>query len=100
MVYLAGTATLRIDKELCTGCGVCVEVCPRETLELRDGKSTIAVLDRCMECGACQLNCKYGAISVQAGVGCAAALTRSLKRSGKPSCGRDIERDPGGSSCG
>jgi ferredoxin len=40
----------------------------------------IALLDRpsaCMECGACQLNCVTGAIAVESGVGCAAAMIRA-----------------------
>jgi ferredoxin len=31
----------------------------------------------CMECGACQLNCVTGAIKVDSGVGCAAAMIRA-----------------------
>jgi Fe-S-cluster-containing hydrogenase component 2 len=34
--------------------------------------------DACMECGACSRNCAFGALSVQAGVGCAAAVINSL----------------------
>ena len=87
MVYLAGTSTLKILDERCTGCAVCIEVCPRGTLEIQDGKATIVDLDLCMECGACERNCRFGAIAVNAGVGCAVALIGSLKRGGTPSCG-------------
>jgi hypothetical protein len=54
--------------------------------------------DRCMECGACQRNCATGAITVEAGVGCAAALTKAALRGGSasPSCGCD----DGGGCCG
>jgi NAD-dependent dihydropyrimidine dehydrogenase PreA subunit len=94
MVYLAGTATLKIDSELCTGCGVCLEVCPREVLILESGSAVVSDLDRCIECGACQLNCRFGAIEVTAGVGCAAALIATMKNGGEPACGCD-----GQSSC-
>jgi ferredoxin len=33
-----------------------------------------------MECGACQLNCPTGAIAVDSGVGCAAAMIASALR--------------------
>jgi ferredoxin len=33
--------------------------------------------DACMECGACQLNCPTEAVTVDSGVGCAAALIRA-----------------------
>jgi NAD-dependent dihydropyrimidine dehydrogenase PreA subunit len=96
MVYLAGTSTLSIAQELCTGCGVCLEVCPRNVLELTDRKAVIVELDRCIECGACQLNCRYDAISVEAGVGCASALINGMKTGGEPVCGCGSES---GSSC-
>ncbi len=91
MVYLAKTPTLRVDEDLCTGCGVCIEVCPRQALELAAKKAVIVDLDRCIECGACQLNCRYDAISVRVGVGCAAALISSMKAGGDPACGADCD---------
>jgi hypothetical protein len=33
-----------------------------------------------MECGACQLNCPSGAIAVDSGVGCAAAMIKAALR--------------------
>jgi electron transfer flavoprotein alpha subunit len=49
-----------IDKEKCTGCGLCVKVCPYGAVEVLDG---IAVLnERCNACGACVESCKPGAI--------------------------------------
>jgi ferredoxin len=51
----------------------------------------LAVLVRpqaCMECGACQLNCVTGAIHVESGVGCAAAMIQAaLKGQKEVSCG-------------
>jgi NAD-dependent dihydropyrimidine dehydrogenase PreA subunit len=87
MKYLAGVATLELLSDLCTGCGRCLEVCPREVFA-RDGK-IVRVLDRdrCIECGACMMNCPSGAIRVEPGVGCAAALISGMIRGGEPRCG-------------
>jgi len=87
MVYLRNVTTLRLDKEKCTGCGICVQVCPHEVLTLRNGEAEIINRDACMECGACAVNCPAGAIDVQRGVGCAAALIRSKLSGGPVTCG-------------
>ena len=85
--YLAGVVTLQYLPEACTGCGRCIEVCPRGVF-VRDG-ARVALTDRdlCMECGACMQNCRFGALVVQAGVGCADALLNAMLRGGEPSCG-------------
>jgi len=46
-----------------------------------------------MECGACQINCPSGAIAVDSGVGCAAAMIMAALR-GKDEvvCGEDCYR--------
>ncbi|UCD56804.1 MAG: ferredoxin family protein [Candidatus Hydrogenedentota bacterium] len=62
---------IALNREKCVGCGDCVEVCPQECFVMGDGnKSMHAFPDRCMECGACRLNCSGEAISVEAGPGC------------------------------
>jgi NAD-dependent dihydropyrimidine dehydrogenase PreA subunit len=87
MKYLANVTTLQYSKDKCTGCGRCVEVCPQRVFEMHDKRAAIMDRDQCMECGACALNCEFGAISVNAGVGCAAAIINSMKTGGPPSCG-------------
>jgi NAD-dependent dihydropyrimidine dehydrogenase PreA subunit len=72
--YLPNVATLQLDREACTGCGTCVEVCPHQVFALGADKAQIVDRDRCMECGACQTNCPAAAIRVDSGVGCAAGL--------------------------
>ena len=71
--------TLEYDPALCTNCGMCTIVCPHGVFG-PDGR--VAVLLRpeaCMECGACALNCPTGAITVDSGVGCAAAMIKSAR---------------------
>jgi NAD-dependent dihydropyrimidine dehydrogenase PreA subunit len=82
--------TLRYDPELCTGCRMCVEVCPHGVFTLDSRVAQIADGDACMECGACQLNCPAGAIAVDSGVGCAVAMIRAALRGQKegPCCCR------------
>jgi NAD-dependent dihydropyrimidine dehydrogenase PreA subunit len=72
--YLSDVATLELDREVCIGCGMCVEVCPHQVFTLNDDKAKISDADHCMECGACRTNCPAGAIEVDVGVGCAAGL--------------------------
>lgn len=86
MKYLANVTTLQYSPDKCTGCGRCVEVCPQQVFEMRDKRAAIIDRDLCMECGACALNCEFGAIAVDAGVGCAAAIINSLITGGPPNC--------------
>lgn len=86
MKYLLNVASIELFSEKCTGCGTCLEVCPHEVFALLNKKAVIQDRDRCMECGACVNNCPFGALSVDKGVGCAAALINSMITGGEPSC--------------
>ncbi|MGX9419134.1 4Fe-4S dicluster domain-containing protein [Vibrio sp. RC27] len=58
----------KIDKDLCTGCGKCVESCPMDVIRL-DKKKELAVItyvEDCMYCGFCT-DCPEGALTVTAG---------------------------------
>jgi NAD-dependent dihydropyrimidine dehydrogenase PreA subunit len=87
MKYLSNTATLELLPERCTGCGRCLEVCPHGVFALKNRKAVILDKDRCMECGACTNNCAFGALRVDKGVGCAAAIITSIITGREPSCG-------------
>ncbi len=89
MVYLRNVVTLAHTPELCTGCGVCLSVCPRQVLRRCNGKVEIARRDACIECGACQHNCPQGAVTVKAGVGCASALINQMLGRKKACCASD-----------
>ncbi len=92
--YLTGVVTLALDIEKCTGCGMCAVVCPHEVFEVK-GKARILDRDACMECGACALNCQAGAISVDSGVGCAAAVITGMLRGTEPTCDCGGPEEPG-----
>lgn len=86
MRYLKGTPTLKLISENCTGCGICLDVCPRNVLREDAQKIAITDLSRCMECGACMTNCSFDAIQVDAGTGCAIAIINGLFRKKEPHC--------------
>jgi NAD-dependent dihydropyrimidine dehydrogenase PreA subunit len=67
---------ITLDKDACTGCRMCVKVCPHGVLAIADKKAVIAFEDRCVECAACQLNCHYDAMKVTKGVGCLTVIIR------------------------
>jgi len=52
-----------IDRELCTGCGACIEICPPRALVM---EQEIARLEEefCEECGFCAAECSVGAITI------------------------------------
>src|SRR5512145_1978162 len=87
MQYLRDVVTLKLDNKICTGCGMCTIVCPHNVFEISGGKAHIIDKDSCMECGACAKNCKFGALTVRSGVGCAAGIISGMLNNSEPSCG-------------
>ncbi len=77
MVSVSALNTLAFDEKLCTCCGMCVNVCPHAVFALNNRVVHVVRPDACMECGACQINCPFGAVQVESGVGCAAAMMRA-----------------------
>ncbi len=53
---------LIINKNWCKGCGICVEFCPTNVLEMKDGKANIKDIDSCIMCKQCELRCPDYAI--------------------------------------
>jgi len=56
---------IEIDGDLCSGCGLCEEVCPTDTISLTEGKAT-ASGEQCISCGHCAAVCPQEAIRVAA----------------------------------
>ncbi len=56
-------ALLKVDRETCTGCGLCIQVCPFGALTL-DNENIIVVSEACNGCGACVPECPSGSLSL------------------------------------
>lgn len=54
---------VRIDKELCSKCGLCAQVCPHKLFEVGQ-KDVLVTADGCMACGHCRAVCPAGAVEV------------------------------------
>jgi nitroreductase/NAD-dependent dihydropyrimidine dehydrogenase PreA subunit len=57
------TVTTTIDEALCTGCGLCVEVCPKDTITMKGKKAVVTGLES-LNCGHCFAVCPTGAVRV------------------------------------
>ena len=56
---------ITIDRELCNGCGLCVNACHEAAIGLRDGKAELLRDDYCDGLGNCLPVCPTGAITFE-----------------------------------
>ena len=51
-----------VNKDVCVGCGTCVDICPVGAISMVDGKAQIDK-NVCISCGACMGACPVNAIT-------------------------------------
>ena len=76
---------ISINQNLCTGCGLCGEICPFGLPQpIENGKYEISDVNSCTECSACKRNCPVQAISMfeQKGCGCLWDAIQRIKNKG------------------
>ncbi len=59
---------IEVNKDLCSGCGMCVAVCPFDGTRLeRSDEGLVAVIDglNCKRCDLCMTACPAGAIIIK-----------------------------------
>ena len=67
--------SLILDKNKCTGCGICMEICPKEAIEVqkslkteerKTAHPTIRIIkEKCHYCGMCEALCPFGALKTE-----------------------------------
>ena len=65
---------IEVKPEMCTGCEICVKVCPVDVLEMvaapdkvEGALAAVAHLEQCTTCMLCEINCPHFAIFVEPG---------------------------------
>lgn len=56
---------VKIDEELCNGCGVCISPCAEGALTLENGKAKVIREELCDGAGVCLAVCPTGALSLE-----------------------------------
>lgn len=56
---------IKIDQELCNGCGLCVDACHEDAIAIIDGKATLLRDDYCDGLGNCLPVCPVNALSFE-----------------------------------
>ncbi|MBQ9536415.1 MAG: 4Fe-4S binding protein [Desulfovibrionaceae bacterium] len=54
-----------VNQDKCVGCGECVDNCPVEVYELKNGKSEPVKSEECLGCETCVEVCESDAITVE-----------------------------------
>lgn len=62
---MAKRTIVKIDEELCNGCGLCISPCAEGALVLENGKARIIREELCDGAGVCLGICPTGALSLE-----------------------------------
>ncbi|MHB9155078.1 MAG: 4Fe-4S dicluster domain-containing protein [Endomicrobiales bacterium] len=64
---MQSTNIVAIDKEACTGCGICVSMCPKRILSIDEqtGKCVVRDEHKCDRLAGCERACPAGAIKIR-----------------------------------
>jgi ferredoxin len=54
-----------VDRDECTGCGLCVDECPSEAISLDEEGIAKVDADECVDCGACVDVCPTASITLR-----------------------------------
>lgn len=54
-----------IDRGKCTGCGICVDICPLDCFRLDEDEKAFMEYDECWYCGSCILDCPENAMTLR-----------------------------------
>ncbi len=56
---------IKINREWCKGCGICVYFCPKQVLQLDEKYKAVAVYpEKCIQCAMCERRCPDLAIEL------------------------------------
>ncbi len=55
---------LVLNPDWCKGCGICAAFCPKDALEMIQGKVSLKENNQCILCGLCEQRCPDYAIFV------------------------------------
>ncbi|MBW2038446.1 MAG: 4Fe-4S dicluster domain-containing protein [Deltaproteobacteria bacterium] len=55
---------IKVDAKRCNGCGQCIECCPVDVFEARDGKPIPVSPQNCLGCDTCRAICEKEAIII------------------------------------
>ena len=56
--------TVTVDRNLCEGCGECIDGCPVNVFELKEEKASVVDMTLCGDCRYCESVCPTGAVCV------------------------------------
>ena len=70
-----------IDPDACSGCGICVDRCPTDAIELNDDQEAERNENACFGCGICARFCPDEAISLKEGLRKVTILPPRLRQS-------------------